>query len=85
MAEWRRALVAGVLPEGFTMFDEQLSPDIDEKAIRRDDPAEMVLAIAHAKADKVQDQRLVCRARAPAVLFHSIAEHCHHSIEHDLG
>ena len=55
-SKWRRALVAGVLPEGFAMFDEQLSPDIDEKAIRRDDPAEMVLAIAHAKADKLEQE-----------------------------
>ena len=44
--------MASVLPDGFEMCNEFISPDIDEKAIRRDDPKEMVLAIAHAKADK---------------------------------
>jgi len=32
---------------------EIVSPDIDEKAIRRDDPRELVEAIAQAKMDAV--------------------------------
>eukprot|EP00002_Diphylleia_rotans_P017224 TRINITY_DN3345_c0_g1_i2.p1 TRINITY_DN3345_c0_g1~~TRINITY_DN3345_c0_g1_i2.p1 ORF type:complete len:196 (+),score=47.06 TRINITY_DN3345_c0_g1_i2:48-635(+) len=35
----------------FTCSVETTSPDIDEKAIRRDDPSELVTAIAIAKAD----------------------------------
>jgi septum formation protein len=49
---FRRAVVASVLPDAFEMYDEFLSPDIDEKAIRRDRPEDLVLAIANAKADK---------------------------------
>jgi len=48
----RRAIVASVLPDGVDLADEFISPDIDERAIRRDDPEAMVLAIAHAKADR---------------------------------
>lgn len=47
----RKRLVASALPTGFELDPRGLSPDIDEKAIRRDDPSEMVLAIASAKAD----------------------------------
>merc|ERR1712137_118691 len=50
-SKWRAALIKDVLAEGFQLFSERLSPDIDEKAIRRKDPKEMVLAIANAKAD----------------------------------
>ena len=52
-SRWRRALIAEILPEGFEMAENPISPDIDEKAIRREDPEEMVKAIAAAKADKV--------------------------------
>jgi len=52
-SRWRRALIASILPDGCQLADNPISPDIDEKAIRRDDPEEMVKAIAHAKADKV--------------------------------
>lgn len=53
-SKWRRALISQILPEGFELSSQTpISPDIDEKAIRRDDPEEMVKAIAHAKADKV--------------------------------
>ena len=50
-SKWRRALVASVLPAGFELVETFVSPDIDEKAIRRDDPGEMVLAIANGKMD----------------------------------
>ena len=52
-SKWRRALISQILPEGMVLADDPISPDIDEKAIRRDEPEEMVKAIAHAKADKV--------------------------------
>jgi septum formation protein len=53
-SKWRRALIAQILPEGFELSAETpISPDIDEKAIRREDPEDMVKAIANAKADKV--------------------------------
>jgi septum formation protein len=52
-SKWRRALIAEILPEGFELAENPISPDINEKAIRREDPEDMVKAIAHAKADKV--------------------------------
>jgi len=52
-SKWRAKLVAGTLPEGFTLFPEQIAPDIDEKAIRREDPHELVTAIAQAKTDRL--------------------------------
>lgn len=51
-SKWRRALVSRILPDSFTMAAEAISPDIDEKAIRRDNPEDMVKAIANAKMDK---------------------------------
>ncbi|KAF8060496.1 Eefsec [Scenedesmus sp. PABB004] len=45
---------------GFTY--EVVKPDIDEKAIRRDEPRELVLALAHAKADAVLE---MLRRQAP--------------------
>jgi len=42
---------------------DSMSPDIDEKAIRSDDPKELVLKIAHAKADA-----LVKRITEPSIL-----------------
>ena len=44
-SRWRRALMAEILPEGFKLAENPISPDIDEKAIRRDDPEDMVKAI----------------------------------------
>eukprot|EP01134_Creolimax_fragrantissima_P002240 CFRG2240T1 len=52
----RNALFEKALPEGFSLIQERLNPDIDEKAIRRSDPNELVLAIANAKADALIDQ-----------------------------
>jgi len=52
-SKWRASLIGAALPPGFVLVPEQLSPDIDEKAIRREDPNELVLAIAHAKADRL--------------------------------
>ncbi|MCH8049247.1 Maf family protein [Patescibacteria group bacterium] len=50
-SQWRK----DVLKRAGIEF-ESISPDIDEKAIRRDDPKELVLAIAHAKADVLEKQ-----------------------------
>jgi len=47
---------------GFTF--EVMSPDIDEKAIRFDEPKDLVMAIANAKADA-----LVSRIKEPAILI----------------
>lgn len=52
-SKWRRALIAQILPDGMVLADDPISPDIDEKAIRREIPEDMVKAIAHGKADKV--------------------------------
>ncbi len=45
---------------------ETMAPDIDEKAIRRDDPEALVLALAHAKADA-----LMAQIREPSLLITS--------------
>ena len=50
-SKFRRDILAKSLSQGFHMISATLSPNIDEKAIRRKDPNELVLAIAHAKAD----------------------------------
>uniref|UniRef100_A0A7S2SGP4 Maf-like protein n=1 Tax=Mucochytrium quahogii TaxID=96639 RepID=A0A7S2SGP4_9STRA len=50
-SRWRASLVEKALPTGFTLHPKQLSPDIDEKAIRRPDPNDLVTAIANAKTD----------------------------------
>lgn len=53
-SKWRQALIGQILPEGFAVSTATaISPDIDEKAVRRSDPKELVLAIANAKADAV--------------------------------
>jgi len=52
-SKWRAQLVQAALPDGFQLCPERLSPDIDEKAIRRDDPSEMVVAIAQAKTTRL--------------------------------
>ncbi|GBG27791.1 Maf-like protein DDB_G0281937 [Hondaea fermentalgiana] len=70
-SKWRAKLVAGVLPEGFELFPEQVAPDIDEKAIRRDDPHELVTAIAQAKTDRlleILDARPAEAARPDVVI-----------------
>lgn len=54
-SKWRRALIAQILPEGFEIAQiDAVVPAIDEKQVRREDPTELVLAIANAKADAVQ-------------------------------
>ncbi len=45
---------------------EVVAPDIDEKAIRRSDPHELVMAVAQAKADA-----LVLKLKDPAILITS--------------
>jgi septum formation protein len=52
-SKWRARLVGGALPPGFALHPRRLSPDIDEKAIRRADAREMTVAIAGAKADEL--------------------------------
>jgi predicted house-cleaning NTP pyrophosphatase (Maf/HAM1 superfamily) len=52
-SKWRAKLVSGALPAGFALHPRRLSPDIDEKAIRRADAGEMTVAIAGAKADEL--------------------------------
>lgn len=47
---------------GFTF--EVMSPDIDEKLIRHDNPSDLVMAIANAKADA-----LVSKIKEPAILI----------------
>ena len=48
-------------------FDfEVVAPDIDEKAIRRNDPRELVMAVAQAKADA-----LVAKIKEPAIIIAS--------------
>lgn len=61
-SKWRASLIAGALPAGFALHAERLSPDIDEKAIRRDDAKEMVVAIAQAKTDRLLE---LLRERPP--------------------
>ncbi len=49
-SKWRRMLFRDCFPDRESTFS---APDIDEKAIRRDDPSDLTLAIAHAKMDKL--------------------------------
>jgi len=46
-----------------------LAPDIDEKAIRNDDPKELALAIANAKADAVKTRLIASQITEPALLI----------------
>jgi septum formation protein len=61
-SKWR----AKVLDESGLKVDELMSPGIDEKAIRHDDPEKLVLALAHAKADalvgRIQESALLITA-----------------------
>jgi septum formation protein len=52
-SKWRRAVVEDSLGLAVARI---VSPDIDEKAIRHDDPAELVRLLANAKADAVLPQ-----------------------------
>jgi hypothetical protein len=63
-------LVSGALPPGFALHPRRLSPDIDEKAVRRADAGEMTVAIAGAKADELLRVLRVLRdpARCAAAL-----------------
>jgi predicted house-cleaning NTP pyrophosphatase (Maf/HAM1 superfamily) len=49
----RQALMRQLVEEHGILFGGKVSADIDEKAIRRSDPRELVLALAHAKADAI--------------------------------
>ena len=51
----RQALMREIVEEHGILFGGKVSADIDEKAIRRSDPKELVLALAHAKADAILD------------------------------
>jgi len=52
-SKFRKKLCAQALPPGFVMTQRTISPDIDEKSIRDDDPHKMVVAISEAKTSKV--------------------------------
>jgi predicted house-cleaning NTP pyrophosphatase (Maf/HAM1 superfamily) len=54
-SKFRAQLVAGAMPDGYILMPDRLSPDIDEKAIRRPLARDLVLAIAHAKADRLTE------------------------------
>jgi len=58
---WRRQILAEM---GYEF--ESMSPDIDEKAIRRDDPSELVLTLAEAKSLALRP-----RIQEPCVLITS--------------
>ena len=60
-SKWRRQILK---KEGYHF--STMSPDIDEKSIRYEDPSQLVLAIAHAKADA-----LLPRISEPATLITS--------------
>eukprot|EP00039_Didymoeca_costata_P002688 m.61914 g.61914 ORF g.61914 m.61914 type:complete len:116 (-) comp11464_c0_seq2:24-371(-) len=57
-SKFKQGLAAQAMPDpvhtvSFNLHPKFVSPDIDEKAVRRADPQEMVLAIAQAKMDKL--------------------------------
>ncbi len=56
---WRKRILAEM---GYEF--ETVSPDIDEKAIRRDDPKQLVLALAAAKSAAIRG-----RLKEPAILI----------------
>lgn len=58
-SKWRRQ----ILKQSDYVF-ETMSPDIDEKKIRHEDPCKLALAIAHAKADA-----LLPKISEPAILI----------------
>jgi len=60
-SKWRQQIMRDM---GYDF--EVMSPDIDEKAIRREDPEQLVLAIARAKAEA-----LLPRITEPAILITS--------------
>lgn len=54
-SRWRREIFKRMFPKLYSSDEDTfLSPDIDEKAIRDDDPAKMVLLIAEAKSKAVE-------------------------------
>ncbi|PIR68594.1 hypothetical protein COU49_00350 [Candidatus Nomurabacteria bacterium CG10_big_fil_rev_8_21_14_0_10_35_16] len=59
-----RKLIMHELAQEFRFTFEIMSPDIDEKAIKFDQPSDLVMAIANAKADT-----LVSRIKEPAILI----------------
>jgi len=59
-----RKLIMKELSEEFGFTFEVMSPDIDEKSIRHDNPSDLVMAIANAKADA-----LVSKIKEPAILI----------------
>lgn len=65
----RRRLCGQAMPEGFRLLEQKLKPDIDEKAIRREDPKEMVVAIAEAKAEKAVEMLALLKGEKPALLI----------------
>jgi len=61
-----RKLVMNELGNELGFVFETMSPDIDEKSIRKDDPEELVTVIANAKANT-----LIIKIREPAILITS--------------
>lgn len=61
-----RRLIMDELSHELGLKFEIMSPDIDEKLIRRNDPSELVMAIANAKADA-----LVMKMKEPSILITS--------------
>jgi len=59
-----RKFVMNELAQECGFVFDVMSPDIDEKAIRFDDPKDLVMAIANAKADA-----LVSKIKEPAILI----------------
>ncbi|HEY5588359.1 MAG TPA: Maf family protein [Candidatus Paceibacterota bacterium] len=59
-----RKLIMDELSKEFGFVFEVMSPDIDEKSIRHDNPSDLVMAIANAKADA-----LVSKIKEPAILI----------------
>ena len=58
-SEWRQNLLRQIVADF-----EVITPDIDEKAIRRDDPGELVQALAEAKSRAVQAKYAVVADRS---------------------
>lgn len=50
-SKWRRREIESLFRNAMDLRISMMSPEIDEKAIRHEDAEQLVLAIAHAKAD----------------------------------
>ena len=59
-----RKLIMNELSNELGFSFEVMSPDIDEKSIRHDNPSDLVMAIANAKADA-----LVLKIKEPSILI----------------